>query len=324
MARVLSKKYKLFATQGNFNNHIGVPLSLLSLRNEEMAIIEMGANHQFEIDELCRIADPDFGIITNIGKAHLEGFGSFEAVVKTKTELYRYLDRKNGVVLINGNNPVLTDEVNKTGLEQYSYFTGKNLLCDGYIKSDGLFLSLVLKFTGSNEILVSTKLTGDYNLENILAAACAGKYFGVEESDIVDALESYVPSNNRSQFFSTDKNTLILDSYNANPASMTGAITNFLRIDKTPKMMILGDMLELGEWTEEEHIKILLQLKAAGFDNVHLVGKLFSTVVENFHYPVYENVENLIEHFRLNPVSNNLILLKGSRGIKLERLLEVL
>ncbi len=324
MAAVLRKKFKTYATKGNLNNHIGVPLSILEIDNEEIAIIEMGANHIGEIAALCAIADPDYGLITNIGRAHLEGFGSPEGVIQAKTELYRYLEKKSGLLFINGSNPLLVREASTLKVKKISYMSGENLLCDGYIERKGLHLNGFVKFTTEKETPFSTKMTGSYNLENILAAACVGKYFEVNEKDIVEAIRDYSPSNNRSQLIETGKNTVIMDAYNANPVSMQEAIDNFLEIEHPRKLMVLGDMLELGEWSVQEHQKVLKKIHNSGFSNLFLVGPCFAKTVSMLPFHSYKRVEDLIEHFKHMPLTQNLILLKASRGIGLEKVLEVL
>jgi UDP-N-acetylmuramoyl-tripeptide--D-alanyl-D-alanine ligase len=199
---------------------------------------------------------------------------------------------------------------------------GPNLLCEGYAEGNNLTMNVVIKFTEGKEYHFPTRLTGTYNLENILAAACIGKYFAVNEKDIIEAIREYTPSNNRSQLVETGKNTFIMDAYNANPVSMEEAINNFLKIDHPKKMMILGDMLELGEWSEEEHLKVLRKIHESEFNNIYLVGPQFSKAAETFPFPVYRNIEELNEHFEKNPVSKQLILLKGSRGMRLEKIID--
>ena len=324
ISAVLSKKFRVLATQGNLNNHIGVPLTLLRLKNEEIAIVEMGANHPGEIHDLCKIADPDFGLITNIGFAHLEGFGSPEAILQTKTELYRYLEQKGGTIFINGMNDLLADAASTMKLKKVWYTDGKDPLCDGYIDAPSVFLRMVIAFTGSETYHVITKLTGSYNMENILAAACTGRYFEVDLDDIISAIEAYTPSNNRSQVVETASNRVIIDAYNANPTSMTGSIQNFLSLEAPAKLMILGDMLELGRYSAEEHAKILKLVKDAAATDIILVGPEFTRAAKDLPYPSFYVVEDLIEHLHRNPVNHHLVLLKGSRGIHLEKLMNVL
>ena len=319
VAVVLAKKFKTYATKGNLNNHIGVPLSILEIREEEIAIIEMGANHIGEIEALCTIADPNYGVITNIGRAHLEGFGSPEGVVKAKTELYRHLEKRSGTIFLNGNNALIVREALPLNVEKYSYMSGTNLLCNGYAEMLKLYMSAVIKFTKGREYKFPTSFTGTYNLENILAAACIGKYFDVNEEDIVNALSTYTPSNNRSQLLETGKNTLIMDAYNANPVSMEEAINNFLKLEHPKKTMILGDMLELGDWSEQEHLKVVEKIHESGFKDLFLVGPCFRAAASAFAYPGFDKVEDLIEYLSKNPINDHLILLKGSRGVRLEK-----
>ena len=321
---VLSKKIRVLATAGNFNNHIGVPLTLLRLKNEEFAIIEMGANHLGEIDALCRIAEPDYGIITNIGKAHLEGFGSFEGVKKAKGELYAYLHEKKGTIFINGSNDILTSIANSLSVSKYSYVAGENVLCDGYVSQNGFFPEFMIKFMDGGNHFVQTRLSGSYNLENYLAAACIGKFFKVKEQDIIDALSSYQPNNNRSELLKTTNNQLLLDAYNANPTSMKESLSYFISLRHPDKMIILGDMLELGEYSQQEHKKILKYLSSHQDTKVYLIGNEFSSANAGFSFSTYQNTEAFIEHLHLNPVKDQLILLKGSRGLQLEKLIEVL
>ncbi|MFW5820930.1 MAG: UDP-N-acetylmuramoyl-tripeptide--D-alanyl-D-alanine ligase [Bacteroidota bacterium] len=325
MHAVLSRKFKTKATSGNLNNHIGVPLTILEIKDEEMAIIEMGANHPGEIDFLCRIAKPDYGIITNIGKAHLEGFGSFEGVKKTKSELYRYLNEKQGTIFINGSNKILTGLSDLENLQKVYYIDGDDPLCDGYILDCKEKLKIALKFIRENKTLeANVNLTGSYNLENILAAASIGSYFQVSPEEVIKGLESFKTTQNRSQFIKTEKNLVVSDAYNANPTSMLEAIDNFVRMNNSRKILVIGDMLELGNYSDEEHKKILEHVKKYDFNQVYLVGKEFKKHKNQFNFDFYASVSDLYEHFIQSPVRDNLILLKGSRGIALEKLLKVL
>jgi UDP-N-acetylmuramoyl-tripeptide--D-alanyl-D-alanine ligase len=325
MHHVLYKKYKTLATQGNLNNHIGVPLTLLRIRDEEIAIIEMGANHPGEIDFLCHIADPDYGIITNIGKAHLEGFGSLEGVKRTKSELYRYLDRKNGIIFINGSNPVLQEVSELENIGKVFYIDGKDPQCDGFIVESKEDLKVGIKFIPQERILEARlNITGAYNLENILAAACIGYYFKIPPEDIIAGLQSYESKNNRSQYINTDRNRVIMDAYNANPTSMMESIRNFLSLNGSGKILILGDMLELGPYSMNEHESLLLNIEKKNIEQVYLVGREFGLFKDKFDFSFFETSEDLCEHFRKFPVKDGLLLLKGSRGIGLEKILEVL
>lgn len=317
---ILSKKYKALATEGNLNNHIGVPLTILSITNEiEIAVIEMGANHIGEIAMLCEIAQPDYGLITNIGKAHLGEFGSFENVVKTKTELFDYIRIKNGKVFINSENDLLMKNV--SGIEKITYgISEKDFCCCKFFEANPF-----LKINYEHEIIAS-QLIGNYNFENISAAVCIGKYFGLEEKKIKEAIEEYVPSDNRSQVVETKRNTLILDAYNANPSSMRAAIENFYSMEGENKWLLLGDMLELGNYEMQEHKNILQLIADKKFKNVILVGERFSKAIgkEKNNFFLFKNSDELVEKLKSNsPVNNpSLVLIKGSRGIKLEKIVE--
>ncbi len=324
---VLSKKYNTYATKGNLNNHIGVPLTLLSLnKNHEIAIVEMGANHQGEINMLCEIAEPDYGLITNIGKAHLEGFGGVEGVKKGKSEMYKYLTKKNGKIFINGNDSVLIELSGDLG----KIFYGEKIDFDVYGK---LFPSNeYVEFKWNNkqkellhQPLVKTHMFGQYNFINLLCAACIGNYFEVKENDINSALENYIPEMNRSQVKKTDNNTVILDAYNANPSSMNLAIDNFNKQNLGNKYVILGDMLELGEYADEEHRKILNQLKESSIKKVFLVGVQFYKLKDEFlNYYFFKSVLELNDFLKTNEISQSTILIKGSRGVQLEKTVELL
>ncbi len=322
IAAVLSKKIKVNYTQGNLNNHIGVPLTILSMSPEtELGIIEMGANHPGEIKLLCEIANPDFGLVTNMGKAHLEGFGSFEGVIKTKTEMYDFLRIKGGKCFINADNPLLVKQAKD--LEQITYG-----------KYDGYFLSGELGTTGYSLVVkalfpkgwlyLKSKLIGDYNFENLLAAACIGKYFEVDPLLIQKALEEYTPSNNRSQLIRKEKNTIIMDAYNANPTSMMMALANFANIQNNQKCVILGDMLELGEASDEEHQKIVDFVELQNFSDIYFVGPEFKKAIAGNKKKKFDNAELLSNYLKTQPIENKLILIKGSRGIHLEKILEIL
>ena len=323
-ASILARKYSVYYTSGNLNNHIGVPVTLLEIKDAEIAIIEMGANHPGEIARLCQIADPDLGIITNIGKAHLEGFGSLEGVAKSKTELYDYLERKNGTVFINGTNDLLTSRLSGRDLRIVSYFIGQNLMCDGYAYDNSNFLRLELVFSTGKSWTVNTRLSGKYNLENVLAASGIGNFFQVPEEEIVSAIEHYNPGNNRSQYFDSGKNKLILDAYNANPTSMAEALKNFKDLKAENKMLILGDMAELGDFSGEEHQNVLENLVSYGFKKVYLSGKEFFRYRNKYPYSFFEDTPGLYEHLSANPVIDHFILLKSSRTGKLEILTEIL
>jgi UDP-N-acetylmuramoyl-tripeptide--D-alanyl-D-alanine ligase len=324
---VLSKKYNTYATKGNLNNHIGVPLTLLALTNEhEMAIVEMGANHQGEIAMLSDLSDPDYGMITNIGKAHLEGFGGIEGVKKGKSELYKHIKQKKGKIFINGNDTVLTELSND--LDKIYYGENSNFDVHGTLFLNSEFVEFKWNIKSEsldNQPLVKTHMFGQYNFINLLCAACIGNYFGVKETDINDALASYMPEMNRSQVKKTESNTLILDAYNANPTSMSLAIDNFNKQVFENKIVILGDMLELGEYSEAEHEKIIKQIENCTFKKVVFVGVQFFRLKDKFnHFYFYENIEGFKKDVNTNGISGSTILIKGSRGIQLEKIVNIL
>ena len=317
---VLSEKYSTLATLGNLNNHIGVPLTILEITNEtEIAIIEMGANHVGEIGELCKIAQPDYGIITNIGKAHLEGFGSFEGVIKAKNDLYSYIRNKKGKVFVNSGNELLMNL--SENIDKITYGISDTDFCCGKIISANPNVEISYHYNGLN-FNIKTNLVGSYNFENIMAAICVGIYFNVDHHLIKKALESYIPSNSRSQVVKTEHNTLILDAYNANPTSMEQAIINFAKMDTDNKVLIIGDMLELGSYSLDEHQNILNLIEKENFKNVILVGKDFKTVNKNFLS--FTTSDEAREWLKDNPILNSTILIKGSRGIKLEKILDAI
>ena len=319
---VLSKKYKTFATQGNFNNHIGVPLTLLSMTEEtEFGVVEMGANHPGEIKVLCEIAEPDFGIITNVGKAHLEGFGSFEGVKKTKKELYDFLQAK-GKVFVNCENDHLKGMLNDQ--EIYTYGNSDEADSKAKFLQAAPYLVLELRSPKIGKLYIKTKLIGGYNFENALAAVTVGRYLDIKESDIKEALENYEPSNNRSQLKKTENNVLFLDAYNANPTSMGVAVNNFADLPMKNKLVILGDMLELGDDTEKEHHQLIELLEKRSLANVYLVGDIFSKVNQVDHFKTFNNADEVIDELEKKEVKNHYILIKGSRGIQLEKVVEKL
>lgn len=323
---VLSKKYRVQYTKGNLNNHIGVPLTLLSISpGHEMAIIEIGANHQGEIDALCHIAEPGFGVITNIGKAHLEGFGGIEGVKKGKSELYRYIQEKNGTVFVHGDDEVLM-ELGAHNANKVTYGTRKLYDIVGKYSERELFVELAWKTRYTAEELkdapyVKSNLVGVYNYFNALCAVCIGNYFKVEDHLIQEAIEQYVPTNNRSQLYKTAHNVLILDYYNANPSSMSLAIENFSQMQFQHKMLVLGDMLELGDEAFKEHALILQMLREKHLDDYVLVGPVFSTLQQD---KSFANSKEAAEYFKKNPVRQKTVLIKGSRGIALEEIVKVL
>ena len=322
IAAVLSKKFKVNYTQGNLNNHIGVPLTILSMnRDTEIGIVEMGANHIGEIEILCNITNPDFGIITNIGIAHLEGFGSFEGVVKTKSELYDYLRNKSGKCFLNADNPLLVQQAK--GLEQISYGKSTDYFMAGELASTDNYLIVNALFP-KGWLYLKSKLVGNYNFENMLAAACVGKFFKVDPLQIQKALAEYQPSNNRSQMIRKAKNTIIMDAYNANPTSMMAALSNFSDMNNDNKCLVLGDMLELGNASSEEHQKIVDYIEEQNFTDVFLVGPQFLNTACHTKKEKFEHVELLSNYLKTQPIENKIILIKGSRGIHLEKILDLL
>ena len=289
-AAVLSTKYNLYYTQGNLNNQLGVPLTLLSItRAHEMAIVEMGASHPGDIKELVDIAEPDFGLITNVGKAHLQGFGSFEGVMATKAELYDYLRTHGGYCFRNTDNPYLAQMAGD--LKTVAYQTGT--MPEG------------------------THLVGAYNAENISAAICVGKHFGISEEEALAAIRAYVPSNNRSQFMQTERNAVVVDAYNANPTSMQAAINAF-----KGNCYILGAMRELGDYSHLEHQNIVNMLLERKADKVLLVGEEYKQTTAP--YPIFDDVEALCEYLQKEPLIGYHVLLKGSRSNQLEKVIPLL
>jgi len=321
IASVLSTERKINFTKGNLNNHIGVPLTILSIESDtEIAIVEMGANHKGEIALLCDIAQPEFGIITNIGKAHLEGFGSFDGVIEAKSELYDFLKSSNGTVFVNQNDSLLMDLSKK--IKRTTYGSNSKLF-KAEIKKSKPFLNINWEYKNHN-YLCRTKLFGQYNADNIYAAIATGLYFGISPENINTAIANYQPDNNRSQLLKTEINLLILDAYNANPVSMSKAIENFIDYQPNNPWLILGDMFELGETSLEEHEKIIDILKESPFENVLLVGKDFFRIRSNNSFVSFSNLQDADKYIAKHPIKNAEILVKGSRGIELEKLLKYL
>jgi len=320
---VLSQKYHTISTAGNLNNHIGVPLTILRTPPDaEMLIVEMGANHIGEIKALCQIADPEYGIITNIGHAHLEGFGSFEGVVQAKGELYDDLAAKEGgLIFLHSNDPLLCSMAHQRGLKSISYGS-PDAQINGYADTMDLILTLCWQY-GSIESKIQTQLAGHYNLPNVLAAIAVGTFFEVPVHRINQALESYTPVNNRSQVIETGNNRVISDCYNANPSSMTEAIKTFTSLGDTKGMMILGDMLELGEYSPEEHRRIA-RLASENANQLFFVGEQFFSLRDEMPGICFEKVDFLIDWLQNNTPTGMNILVKGSRGIRLERVLPFL
>ena len=309
---VLSKKFNVQFTFGNLNNHIGVPLTILSIRNShQIAVVEMGANHQKEIELLCKIAKPSLGYITNFGKAHLEGFGGVEGVIKGKSELYDYLRTHNQTILVNSADPVQAEK-NKVYNNKITFGTPESNYSFSPLSKDH-FVGLVYKET---EII--SNLTGRYNYDNISAAISLGLHFGLDIRDIKQAIEEYFPSNMRSQIQKKDGKTLVLDTYNANPSSMQASLENFRTFLGT-KLIIIGDMLELGEQSAAEHQHILDFAKTCGFDSIITVGPNFKNINTNL---AFLNTSELADYLQSNPVTQENILLKASRGIALEKIID--
>lgn len=321
IAAILSETYNVLYTLGNLNNHIGVPLTLLRLTPEhDMAIIEMGASHPGDIKELVDIAEPDYGIITNVGKAHLEGFGSFEGVIKTKGELYDFLrGKENGIVFVHHDNPYLMEMAK--GMNRIPYGNEDNLYINGHVTDNSPYLELAWK-AGKTGAMHHTKtqLIGEYNFSNVLAAITIGHYFGVPADTIDKALSGYTPQNNRSQLKQTGDNTLIIDAYNANPTSMMAALENFKSMTAAHKMLIIGDMRELGADSAAEHQKIIDFIDTCNFEQVALVGELFAATRHS--YTSYLHVQELIEKLQQCKPTGKTILIKGSNGIKLNMVVE--
>ena len=318
VSAVLAKKYNIVFTQGNFNNQLGVPLTLLRIKpGTELAVVEMGASHPGDIDELTNLGEPNYGIITNIGRAHLRDFGGYEGVIKTKNEMYQYIAANKGLLFVNKDNELLMGLANN--INKVTYGTCTDADTQGKMLSANPYLSV--EWNGHK---IDTQLVGDYNFENVMAAICIGTYFKVAANDIVEALSSYCPTNNRSQVVETGKNRVIMDAYNANPTSMSHAIKNFRNICKNDNMLILGDMRELGEESEQEHKNILELLKELRFENVYLVGEEFSRVSENSGFSTFDDVEALIQHLASHPVSGKDILVKGSNSVHLNKTIDSL
>lgn len=308
---VLSKKYKTTATKGNLNNHIGVPLTLLSMTPEtEIGIVEMGANHRKEIDFLCNICKPDFGYITNFGKAHLEGFGSIEGVIKGKSELYSYLEKNNKLAFVNPDDIIQVERTKNINTIQFN----KDKL--SFLEVNP-FVSLQFK-----NHKIQSNLIGKYNYTNIAAAITIGEYFTVSEENIKAAIESYIPTNNRSQIIETASNKIILDAYNANPTSMKAALESFYLSKESKKTVILGDMFELGTESLKEHQAINNLASKLNFENVLLIGENFGLTDSKNHQ--FKTFHQLKDYLLANSLKGQTILIKGSRGMKLERVLELL
>lgn len=325
LVQVLKQKFKVHATQGNFNNHIGVPLTLLAMPAQtEVAVIEMGANNLTDIAELCEIANPNYGLITNIGRAHLEGFGSYEGVIKAKGQLYDHIRKTGGKIFLNADDPVLTNIAQ--GIEAFTYTTTNDWSAiKGKSSPGSLFMAFEWSTKDYQSGIIKTHMTGDYNLPNFLAAATIGTYFKVEPAKISNALSQYQPDNNRSQIQKSEKNTLILDAYNANPTSTEKALRSFAAIVEHNKYFILGDMLELGDAAETDHLLIVHLTEKLGINGV-FVGENYRQAVtkSKLGFKTFANTIEAKEYLSEINLSDHLILIKGSRGIKLETLVNSL
>jgi len=322
---VLSKKYRVCATIGNFNNHIGLPVTLLNSSHTcDVLIVEMGANHAGEIEMLCSIARPTHGMITNIGKAHMEGFGSLKQIIKSKTELYTALRTSGGTIFYRLDNDILNNEL-MSGDKTFSYGVSE----DADIRCRNPVADPFLKFIWENKTgkrLVKTQLYGKYNFENIMAAIAVGTYFDVKEVQIAEAIESYMPANMRSQIIRAENNLIVMDAYNANPTSMTLAIAEFLNLSGRRKILILGDMFELGDKSEGEHKKIVrfIQDNKSSFEKIILVGRYFFNISDDPDTLSFRDTATLLLYLKKNVLKGFTILIKGSRMMKLERVLPLL
>ncbi|NNT73233.1 UDP-N-acetylmuramoyl-tripeptide--D-alanyl-D-alanine ligase [Flavobacterium sp. IMCC34852] len=315
---VLSKKFKTVATVGNLNNHIGVPLTLLTFtKDTEIGIVEMGANHQKEIEFLCEIAQPDYGFITNFGKAHLEGFGGVEGVIKGKSEMYAYLKANDKLVFVNVDDEIQNSKT--VDFKRYS-FSGQDKTADVFIER--VVANPLVKIDALG-VTIHSHLIGLYNANNISAAITIGHYFGILPSEIKEAVESYIPENNRSQLLVKGSNEIILDAYNANPSSMKVALENFIQLDKPNKAIVIGDMYELGEESLSEHKSIVDFLANECSFECHLVGKdFFANTIKKDWLHFYATFEDFADFLSDHSFTQKIILIKGSRGMALERTLE--
>lgn len=325
---VLSTKFTTKATQGNLNNHIGVPLTLLGVKQEhEMVVIEMGANHVGDIHELCTIAEPNFGLITNIGQAHLEGFGSYEGVLRAKSELYDHLLKKGGTAFINANNPVLLNmgkRFERSNEAKVIYYGTPDSFYHATLRTASPYIS----YANENGEIIDTQLLGTYNFDNILSALCIAKYFGVDMQFAHQAIANYTPTNNRSQVIKGEHNTLILDAYNANPSSMQAALENFEKMPVQNKIVILGDMFELGDFSDEKHQEIAQLALGMNFNTTLFCGKAFFKIQNHINKSstnalFFESKEDLKIYLQDNSFKNNYLLFKGSRGMGLEGIVDL-
>ena len=339
--QVLSKRYRVTATEGNLNNSIGVPLTLLKINSDtQIAVIEMGASHPGDIRELVNIALPNFGLITNVGKAHLLGFGSFEGVKQTKGELYDYLRRTADKIFLNVDNPHLCAMAAERSMQHDSERPDCSLVIPyglGYAHAQVLpsspenpFLRIAVPVAEGESVTIATNLVGSYNADNVMAAIAVGCHFGVSFDEAVGAIEAYVPSNNRSQMNKTEHNTLIVDAYNANPTSMEAALGNFATVESDQKIAALGDMLELGDESLAEHVRIAAMALDLGLQRVCFVGTEFAKALATFEdLPAdkvisFDTSAELADWFTANPCQGSIILIKGSRGTRMEKVIAVL
>lgn len=317
VANVIAKRYNAAVTKGNLNNHIGVPLTLLSIKpDNNFAIVEMGTNHFGEITALCKMAAPDFALINNIGKAHLEFFGDINGVAKAKGEMFEYLSENGGKAFVNTDTDIICrlaekhlkpENIIPYNRQQYNM----QIMHDD---TENPFLTFAF-----NGITVHTKLTGTYNMENVMAAVAAGKYFNISDTDIADAIEAYMPDNNRSQQITTERNILYMDAYNANPTSMQASLTNFIAGKAKNRMLLLGDMRELGESSDSEHEEIVRMIIESGIDRVLLVGSCFAKAAKGMPFMCFGNVDECIRYIAGADIKNHTILIKGSHGLHLEK-----
>lgn len=315
---VLSQKYKTTATVGNLNNHIGVPLTLLSMtKNTEIGIVEMGANHQKEIEFLCKIAQPDYGYITNFGKAHLEGFGGVEGVIKGKSEMYQFLNTYNKTIFVNGNDAIQMEKTKQSNRVVFGMEAG----LDAQIEFVDAQPNVCVKYS---DLSIHSHLIGAYNFSNIAAAICIGQFFKIEKRAIKTTLENYIPSNNRSQVLEKGSNKVIMDAYNANPTSMQAALLNFETLHDQHKIAFLGDMFELGETAHIEHQNIVHILEKSNITAILIGENFYRTETNSDKIKVYKTFDDFKNNFNISYVTNKTLLIKGSRGMAMERVLEVL
>ena len=321
---VLSRRYRTHATAGNFNNHLGVPLTLLAIpADAQMAIVEMGANHPGEIAALCHIANPDYGLITNVGRAHLEGFGGFEGVVKTKTELYCHLASRKGTVFVNADNDILTTQATQCQIPTVTYGSSEHAQVRGHLVGSDPYMKFYIE-EGDSVYTIQSQLLGNYNFDNAMAAVALGRFFHVDLWDIKEAIEAYAPSNRRSQYKETERNALFLDCYNANPSSMKVALDNFEALPRENKVAILGGMRELGDESQKEHEAIVSRLLARPGIQPVLIGPEFAFAADNDAVRWFPDVDTAVAYYTAHPLNGATVLLKGSNSTRVWKLEEVL